>query len=67
MSDNERVPGNTTVAPEVLETIIEMTVNETQGVSRIFSNNTANSGVKLKIADGIVNADIYIVLKAILN
>ena len=67
MSENERVPGNTTVAPEVLETIIEMTVNETQGVSRIFSNNTANSGVKLKIADGIVSADIYIVLKADCN
>ena len=67
MSDNERVPGNTTVAPEVLETIIEMTVNETQGVSRLFSNNNANSGVKLKISDGIVNADIYIVLKADCN
>ena len=67
MSDNERVPGNTTVAPEVLETIIEMTVNETQGVSRLFSNNNANSGVKLKISDGIVDADIYIVLKADCN
>ena len=67
MSDNERVPGNTTVAPEVLETIIEMTVNETQGVSRIFNSSNANSGVKLKIADGIVNADIYIVLDADCN
>ncbi len=67
MSDKERVPGSTTVAPEVLETIIEMTVNETQGVSRIFSNNTANSGVKIKITDGIVNADIYIVLDADCN
>ena len=67
MSDNERVPGNTTVAPEVLETIIEMTVNETQGVSRIFSNNTANSGVKLKIAEGTVSADIYIALQSDCN
>ena len=64
MSEKERIPGNTTVAPEVLETIVEMTVNETQGVSRIFNNNTANSGVKLKTNDGVVSADIYIVLNA---
>ena len=64
MNEKEKVPGNTTVAPEVLETIVEMTVSETQGVSRIFNNNTANSGVKLKIVDGIVNADIFIVLDA---
>lgn len=64
MNEKERVPGNTTVAPEVLETIVEMTVNETKGVSRVFNNNSANSGVKLKLNDGKVNADIYIVLDA---
>lgn len=67
MEEKERIPGNTTVAPEVLETIIEMTVNETQGVSRLFNNNSANSGVKMKLSEGIVNADIYIVLKADCN
>ena len=67
MNEKERVPGNTTVAPEVLETIVEMTVNETQGVSRIYNGNSANSGVKLKLTEGIVNADIYIVLNADCN
>ena len=62
MNEKKRIPGNTTVAPEVLETIIQMTANDTQGISRIFNNNTNNSGVKLKIADGTVNADIYVAL-----
>ena len=61
---SERVPGNTTVAPEVLETIVEMTVNETPGVARLYNSSGSNSGVKLKIVDGNVNAEIYIVLEA---
>ena len=67
MDEKERIPGNTTVAPEVLETIVEMTVNETPGVSRLFNNNSANSGVKLKLSEGNVNADIYIILNADCN
>ncbi len=62
MDDKKRVPGSTTVAPDVIETIIQMTANDTPGVSRIFNSNSANSGVKLKIAEGTVSADIYIAL-----
>ena len=67
MDDKKRVPGNTTVAPDVIETIIQMTANDTPGVSRIFNNNSANSGVKVKIAEGTVNADIYIALQSDCN
>ena len=67
MDDKKRVPGNTTVAPDVIETIIQMTANDTPGVSRIFNNNSANSGVKLKIAEGTVSADIYIALQSDCN
>lgn len=64
MNEKERVPGNTTVAPEVMETIIQMTANDTQGVARLSSNNNAQNGVKMKIVDGVVNADIYLVLES---
>lgn len=67
MNEKERVSGYTTVAPEVLETMIQMTANDTQGVSRIFNNNSANSGVKLKISEGTVNADVYVILKPDFN
>ncbi len=67
MQDKERVPGNTTVAPEVLETIIQMTANETPGVARIYNNNNNNNGVKLKISESIVTADIYVVLESDCN
>lgn len=64
MNDKERVPGNTTVAPEVMETIIQMTATDTLGVSRLYSNNNAQNGVRMKIVDGVVNADVYVVLEA---
>ena len=64
MNEKDRVPGNTTVAPEVMETIIQMTANDTQGVARLFVNNNNQNGVKMKIVDGVVKADVYIVLEA---
>ena len=67
MNEKDRVPGNTTVAPEVMETIIEMTANDTLGVARLYTNNNAQNGVKMKIVDGTVNADVYIVLEADCN
>ena len=64
MNEKERVPGNTTVAPEVIETIVKMTADDTVSVSRLYSSNNAQNGVKMKIVDGAVNADVYIVLEA---
>lgn len=67
MNTEEKVPGNTTVAPDVLEAIIHMTANDTQGVTKLYSSSNANNGVKLKISDGIVNADVYVALDADFN
>ena len=64
MNEKERVPGNTTVAPEVIETIVQMTADDTLGVARLCSSNNAQNGVKMKIVDGTVNADVYIILEA---
>ena len=63
----EKIPGSTTVSPEVLETIIKMTANDTQGVTRLYNSSNASNGVKLKISDGIVNADVYVALDADYN
>ncbi len=64
MNEKKRVAGNTTVAQDVLETIVIMTVTETKGVSRLCSTSAAPNGIKLKISDNKVNADIYVNLKA---
>ncbi len=61
MTERPRVAGSTTIAPEVIETIIKMTACETKGVNRIFVNSS-NSGIKLKIEDRVVNADVYVIL-----
>ena len=67
MNEHEQVPGNTTIAPEVMETIIQMTANDTLGVARLANNNNAQNGVKMKIVDGAVNTDIYLVLDSDCN
>ena len=67
MNEKDRVPGNTTVAPEVIETIIQMTANDTLGVAKLYSNNNAQNGVRMKISDDTVNADVYLVLKSDCN
>lgn len=67
MNEIDRVPGSTTIAPEVMETIIQMTANDTLGVAKLYGNNNAQNGVKMKISDGVVNADIYLVLEGDCN
>ncbi len=61
MSDDTRVEGNTTIDSDVIETIIKMTASETEGVSHLFITSS-NTGVKTRIQDGIVTADVYVVL-----
>ena len=64
MNEKKRVAGNTPVAPDVLETIVIMTVTDTKGVSKLVNSSAAPNGIKLKISDNKVNADIYVNLKA---
>lgn len=61
MSNETRVAGSTTIAPEVIETIIRMTALETQGVSRILISNT-RPPVRISIEGQTVHADVYVVL-----
>ncbi len=61
MSEKPRVAGSTTIAPDVIETIIKMTASETKGVNRIYVSSS-NSGVKIKIDEDVVNADVYVIL-----
>lgn len=63
MSDNKRVPGNTTVSPDVIETIIRQTANDIKGINRIYSNSS-NPGIKIKINESTVDAEIFIVINA---
>lgn len=70
--DEARTPGKTTIAPDVLLTIVQLTTLNIQGVSRMsnipggvnrFFNRGSGEGVRLVIKDDIITADIYVILK----
>lgn len=63
MDEKQRASGITTIASDVIETIITQTAVETKGVSRMSPHRT-HSGVKLKIDEKTVNTDVYVILKA---
>ncbi len=62
MNQEQRVAGSTTIAPEVIETIIRMTASETQGVSRVPVFSSKQS-VKTHVEGKIVDADVYVILE----
>ena len=72
METTERPPGKTTIAPDVLTTIIRLTALEVEGVSRLaqipsrvntlFSRNR-DDGVQIMVEDdGRVYAELHLVL-----
>jgi uncharacterized alkaline shock family protein YloU len=72
MSESDRTPGKTTIAPGVLLTIARLTTLEVEGVSRLCQvpggvnrifKRGLNEGVRIDIEDGRVYADIYVVLE----
>jgi uncharacterized alkaline shock family protein YloU len=83
MTTATRTPGKTTIAPEVLLTIVQLTVLKVPGVSSLSpSPNTVNrlfnlnrkkqplqghEGVRIDILDDVVYADLYVVLKTEYN
>lgn len=83
MTTATRTPGKTTIAPEVLLTIVQLTVLKVPGVSSLSpSPNTVNrlfnlsrkkqplqgnEGVRIEILDDVVYADLYVVLKSEYN
>jgi len=76
MSQSMRLPGKTTIAPEVLISIARLTTLGVEGVSRLATitsdfnrifNIPENEGVKIEVIDGRVYADIFVVLKNDVN
>jgi uncharacterized alkaline shock family protein YloU len=76
--DSSPAQGSTTIAPEVLLTIAQLTATSVQGVSRLshVQRTSVNrllkpaqyrEGVKIDIVDDIVNVDLYIILKNDVN
>ena len=76
MTINNRPPGKTTIAPDVLTQIARLTALSVEGVSRlapipttvdrIFVKN-ANDGVFVEIEDDQVNVEIHVIVKKDLN
>ncbi len=72
MSESNRPPGKTTIAPGVLLTIAKLTTLQVEGVNamsrvpggvnRIFRRGHAD-GVRIDIDDDRVYADLYVVLE----
>jgi len=83
MTTATRTPGKTTIAPEVLLTIVQLTVLKVPGVSslstspntvnRIFNISRkkhplqGNEGVRIEILDDVVYADLYVVVRSEYN
>jgi uncharacterized alkaline shock family protein YloU len=72
----KRAPGKTTIAPEVLLTIIQLATLDIPGVSRMApisgsirwrSKRQEMEGVRLEVIDERVYTDIYVILKHDVN
>lgn len=76
MSEQNRLSGKTTIAPEVLVTIARLTATSTPGVARLatvaggvnkFYRRGVNDGVRIMVENNTVYADIYVILKRDIN
>lgn len=76
MSDIERPPGKTTIAPDVLITIARLSTLSVTGVSqmaplpgsvnRLFKRDESD-GVQISVENNAVYADLYVILKSDIN
>jgi len=77
MKDDDPSQGTTTIAPDVLLTIAQLTTLNVDGVSRLSHVQTQvnqllkrtqrREGVLIEVVDDVVYADIYVVLKNDVN
>jgi len=76
VSKESVTPGKTTVAPEVILAIARMAALEVPGVHDFYTTPTGvnrlfkrspNEGVRLEIADDVVDVDLYLVLEHDVN
>ncbi len=74
--ENHRPPGRTTVAPEVLITVVRMAALSVPGVSAMahvpggvdrFFRRGINEGIRLTLHGDAVTGDIYIIIKDEVN
>lgn len=72
MDNQQRPPGKTTIAPEVLVTIARLTTLSVPGVSSLavapgevnrFFKKGPNQGVRIHVDSDTVNADLFVILK----
>ena len=73
MSDHYVSPGRTTIAPDVLITIAQLTTLAVEGVSRMtpapstvsrLFQKGMESGVHIHVEETTVSADLYVILKS---
>ena len=77
MTETDTTQGKTTIAPEVLLTIAQLTTLNVDGVSRLshiqagvnqlLKRTQKREGVLLEIVDDVVHLDIFVVLKSDVN
>jgi uncharacterized alkaline shock family protein YloU len=77
MKEDDPTQGTTTIAPDVLLTIAQLTTLNVNGVSRLghvqtpvnqlLKRTQKREGVSIEVADDMVYADIYVVLKNDVN
>jgi uncharacterized alkaline shock family protein YloU len=77
MSDIEASQGKTTIAPEVLLTIAQLSTLNVEGVSRLshvqtpvnqlLKRSQKREGVVIEVVDDVVYIDIYVVLTSNVN
>jgi uncharacterized alkaline shock family protein YloU len=77
MNDDEVSQGKTTIAPDVLLTIAQLTALNVDGVSRLSHVQTnvnqllkrtqKREGVLISLVDDVVNVDLYVILKNDVN
>jgi uncharacterized alkaline shock family protein YloU len=77
MTETDLSQGKTTIAPEVLLTIAQLTTLNVEGVSRLshvqsgvnrlLKHTQKREGVLIEIVDDVVNVDIYVILKNDVN
>ncbi|GAB4501102.1 MAG: Asp23/Gls24 family envelope stress response protein [Anaerolineales bacterium] len=69
-------PGKTTLSPEVLLTITKMAALGTEGVARLAEvpggfnrllHRGANEGIQIKVEDGLVYLDLFVILRKDVN
>lgn len=72
MTEESRLPGQTTVAPEVLIDIIRLSALRVEGVSRLSDtageinrlfSKSVGEGVYIVLEDDVVNTTIYLIVK----